>query len=232
MVISLLLSMILFKFLEVYLTIESDVRFNSFFFFFFLAICSNSIDSTWGLPGTSLAIIGALVQPSSNRIPNVNSSWYYSIGSAAYSASLGVNAIIAILLAIKIYQFQRIAEQSLTVQKRKVHPVRRIISIFNDSGTLMLGCQIIWLVLFRRNNPAFFLVRGPIVMIYVRRISLPLPPFTCCYLNIYFLIGINTNVDIPANHITIGSNFFKWYQGETEKRSLYCCSLCNLRCFF
>ena len=183
------------------------------------------------LPGTSLAIIGALVQPSSNRFPNVYNSWYYSIGSAAYSASLGVNAIIAILLAIKIYQFQRIAEESLTVQKRRVHPVRRIISIFNDSGTLMLGCQIIWLVLFRRNNPAFFLVRGPIVMIYVR-IKMFLPSHAVIKYLLSYVIGINTNDNFPTNHITIGSNFFKWSQGETEKRPLYCYSLCNLRCFF
>jgi hypothetical protein len=116
---------------------------------------------------TSLAMIGALVvDPSSSRIPGAARPWYFTFSTAAYSVSLGVNAIVAILLAVKIFQLQRIAEKSFTVQKRKVHPIRALISIFNDSGMLMLGCQIAWLVLFRQNNVAFFLVRGPFVMIY------------------------------------------------------------------
>jgi len=121
----------------------------------------------WLSFATSLAMIGALVEPSAAlRIPNASTGWYQPVGTAAFSASISVNAIVATLLAIKIYQLQRQAEQALTVQKRKVHPVRAMISIFNDSGMLMLGCQIAWLVLFRRNNVGFYLVRGPIVMIY------------------------------------------------------------------
>jgi hypothetical protein len=114
-------------------------------------------------------MVGALVEPSPDlRIPGEHLKWYFPLSTAAFSASLGVNAIVAILLAVKIYEVQRIAEQSFTVQKRKVHPLRSFISIINDSGMLMLGCQIIWLTLFRLHNVGFFLIKGPIVMIYVR----------------------------------------------------------------
>lgn len=112
-------------------------------------------------------MIKALIEPSSQRVPDQAEGLYYPMGTAAYSAAMGVNAIVAILLAIKIYMVQREAELAITIQKRRVHPIRRIISIFNDSGMLMLGCQIIWLVLFRRRHIAFYLVKGPIVMIYV-----------------------------------------------------------------
>ena len=125
-------------------------------------------------------MVGALVEPSPDlRFPGPGNSqaWFFPVSTAAFSASLGVNAIVAILLAVKIYEVQRIAEQSYTVQKRRVHPLRSFISIINDSGMLMLGCQIIWLTLFRLNNVGFFLIKGPIVMIYVRRMSPPTSPF-------------------------------------------------------
>ena len=124
-------------------------------------------------------MIGALVEPNASlRIPGAFSGWFFSVSTAAFSASLGVNAIVAILLAAKIYQVQRIAKESFTIQKRTVHPIRNFISIFNDSGMLMLGCQIIWLTFFRLNSIGFVLIKGPIVMIYVSRIKnvfLPLP---------------------------------------------------------
>jgi len=121
----------------------------------------------WLSFGTSLAMIGALVQPDpSSRTPGASSGWFFSVSTAAFSASLGVNAIVAILLAVKIFEFQRVAKETLTVQKKTVHPIRSYISIFNDSGMLMLGCQIIWLTFFRLNSVGFVLIKGPIVMIY------------------------------------------------------------------
>ena len=123
--------------------------------------------------GTSLAMIGALVEPDASlRVPGASNSWFFSMSVAAFSAALGVNAIVAILLAVKIYEVQRIAKESFTVRKRTVHPIRRVISIFNDSGMLMLGCQIIWLTFFRLNSIGFVLIKGLIVMIYVSRIKI------------------------------------------------------------
>ena len=128
-------------------------------------------------------MIGALVQPdASSRIPGASNSWFFSVSTAAFAASLAVNAIVAILLAVKIYEVQRIANESYTVQKRTVHPIRNYISIFNDSGMLMLGCQIIWLTFFRIQNVRFVLIKGPIVMIYVSRIEIfILPLLLPCY---------------------------------------------------
>jgi hypothetical protein len=137
----------------------------------------------WLSLGTSLAMIGGLIEPPSLRYPDapLSKSWYYTLSSAAFSVSLGVNGILAILLAVRTFILIRQAQKAFTVQKRRVHPIRQIVSILNESGTLMLGCQIIWLVLFRLTNPAFFLVRGPIVMIYgltptliLQRVSQPL----------------------------------------------------------
>ena len=132
-------------------------------------------------------MIAALIEPPSSRFPLAPPlSWSFSISTAAFSAALGVNAILAVLLAIKIHENQRIAKESLTVQKHKVHPVRNMISIFNDSGMLMLGCQIVWLAFFRltpTNNQGFFLIKGPIVMIYVsiKARCFPLPLHLCVY---------------------------------------------------
>jgi len=121
----------------------------------------------WLSFGTSLAMIAGLIEPASSRIPLApTNSWLFSVSTAAFSVALGVNAIVATLLAIKIYQNQLIAKETLTVQKHKVHPIRNYISIFNDSGMLMLACQIIWLTFFRLNNIGFYLIKGPIVMIY------------------------------------------------------------------
>ena len=189
--------------------------------------------------GTSLAMIAALVAPSGTpKVPGAATNWSFSISIAAYSTALGVNAIIATLLAIRIYQNQKIAKETLTVKKRSVHPIRRMISIFNDSGMLMLGCQIIWLTFFRLNSIGFILIKGPIVMIYVswnRDVFLPFsPPYTPLprflllnkYIYSFFYIGIDANYDLPTSSATIGSSFFR---GETEKRPLYLGTLCNLK---
>ena len=110
-------------------------------------------------------MLAALVQPSSERFPDSPPiNWFYPLGTAAFSVSIAVNAIVAILLACKIFMNHHDSQKNL---KETVNPIRYILSVFNESGMLMLGCQIIWLVLFRLNEPAFFLVRGPIVMIYV-----------------------------------------------------------------
>lgn len=118
--------------------------------------------------GTSLAMLGGLIQPSPLRIPDQSKHWFYPIGTAAFSIALAVNAIIATLLTVKIFMMYREHQRS-TIHKGRVNPLRATISILNESGMMMLACQIIWLVLFRKKEPAFFLVRGPIVMIYVKR---------------------------------------------------------------
>jgi hypothetical protein len=178
-------------------------------------------------------MIGALIVPdASSRVPPTDNNsnpttWFFSISTAAFSASLGVNAILSTLLAIKIYEVQRIAKESYTVRKHKVHPIRRLISIFNDSGMLMLGCQIIWLTFFRLHSVGFVLIRGPLVMIYVSlesRCFLPLRPVIKHLL--FFNIGINTNVDLPT---TPASNDSYCFKGETEKRPSYFGSLCKLK---
>jgi hypothetical protein len=127
------------------------------------------VQSTQRSSGASLAMLGALAEPPSSRFPDATpKSWLYPLGTAAFSASMAVNGILVILLATKIFLVLREAQRSFTVQKRRVHPLRQVQILLNESGMLMLGCQIIWFELFRRRLPAFLLVRGPIVMIYVR----------------------------------------------------------------
>jgi hypothetical protein len=115
--------------------------------------------------GTSLAMLGALAEPPSLRVPDVARSWFYPLGTAAFSAAIAVNAVLATLLAVKLFLVHRESQRSV-IQKGRVGPIRATVAIFNESGMLMLACQIIWLVLFRRQNLAFFLVKGPIVMTY------------------------------------------------------------------
>lgn len=169
-------------------------------------------------------MIGALIEPSGvGQNPFSSQSWFFSISTAAFSASLSVNAIVAILLAIKIYQVQRIAMETETVQKRKVHPIRRYISIFNDSGMVMLGCQIIWLTFFRLNSVGFVLIKGPIVMVIVRMFPSPSLPVIEYILS----LGINTNYNLQ---LYPNSNIRNLFQGETGgTRPQYYDSLCYLK---
>ena len=97
-------------------------------------------------------------------------------------------------------------------------------SWFWEPGMLMLGlgCQIIWLTFFRIQNVGFVLIKGPIVMIYVSRIKV----FSLLIIKRILFVGFNTNIDLPASYTSSCSNFF---QGETEERSLYFGSICNLR---
>jgi hypothetical protein len=115
----------------------------------------------WLSFGTSLAMIGALIEPASSRIPDVSKPWIHPLGIVAFSLSIAVNSVIAGLVSLKIFM-----DNISTIQKGGVNPFRLIVAILNESGMLMIGSQIIWLVLFRRQDPAFLLVRGPIVMIY------------------------------------------------------------------
>ena len=150
-------------------------------------------------------MLRALIEPTPLRVPGAASAWYFPLGTAAFAVSFSVNAIVATLLAIKIYTLQQYAKQ-----KHRSHPVRNMISIFNDSGMLMLACQIVWLALFHRNNVGFVLVRGPFVMIYVRNQMFPPPsPSDKILLLTFILTGINTNAHLPANLIIYESNVFK-----------------------
>ncbi|KAF8815601.1 hypothetical protein BYT27DRAFT_7192684 [Phlegmacium glaucopus] len=119
----------------------------------------------WLSFGTSLAMIGALVEPSPSRIPDQQKGWIYPLGTIAFSLAIASNGVITGLLALKIFM-NYLETLSPKFDKGRVNFFRVIVAILNDSGLLMLGCEIIWLVLFRRRNAAFLLVRGPIVMIY------------------------------------------------------------------
>jgi hypothetical protein len=121
----------------------------------------------WVTFGTSLAMLRALIEPPSLRFPDSDnpSTWLYPLSTAAFSISIAVNATVAILLACKIFMNLYDSQRNPNL-KTSVNPIRYIISVLNESGMLMLGCQVIWLVLYRRREPAFFLVRGPIIMIY------------------------------------------------------------------
>ena len=149
------------------------------------------------------------------------------MSTAAFSASLGVDAIVAILLAVKIFEVQRIAKENYTVQKRTVHPIRNYISIFNDSGILMLGCLIIWVTFFRINSVGFVLIKGPIVMIYVSRIKIFLLPLFPLLLNVYACslsptlihqrvtlpIAQTSSREKPRNHRSTSVRFAIWEGG-------------------
>jgi len=70
--------------------------------------------------GTSLAMLGGLIVPSS-RVPNAMRSWFYSLATAALSISLAVNAIVTTLLVIKTLTLLREAQLSFTVPKRRLY---------------------------------------------------------------------------------------------------------------
>ena len=131
--------------------------------------------------------LGALGVENANNSP----AWFTPVGDISFSFSLAVNAIITGLLVFKIVKASRALRNSLTrVQHRTLNDFRPLVSILIESGIALFAIQLVWVICFSTQSSGFYLVGGPIAMIYVCLIFLS---FLSVSLNVLFFKGDYTD---------------------------------------
>ena len=97
-------------------------------------------------------------------------TWYYSAAASSFSISLAVNALVTGFMIFKILtvyrEFQGFNLKTNAGRSPQTDQPLHIISIFAESGLLTFVAQLVQIILYQR--PAFPLVSGLIVMVYVR----------------------------------------------------------------
>jgi hypothetical protein len=114
---------------------------------------------------TSLTLVGELavlgLQNGANR-----PGWFTPIGTLSFSLSLAVNAMLSGLLVFKIAQTSVALGDSRG--GRGMTDFKPVISMLVESGLIFFMTQLVWVITFTVQNVGFYLVSGPITMIYVR----------------------------------------------------------------
>ena len=104
-------------------------------------------------------------QDDNNGVPG----WYYSIVSAFFFMSLGVNALVTALIVYKIVTVSR----DLRKYNDQAHgyghlDLSALISILIESGLITFAGQLVQSVMYKFATDEFNLVSGVVVMLYVR----------------------------------------------------------------
>ena len=124
---------------------------------------------------TSLTLVGELGVLGPQNVAIDRPSWFTPIGTLSFSLSLAVNAILSGLLVFKIAKTALALGDS---RGRGMTDMRPIISMLVESGLIFFMAQLVWVVCFTVESVGFYLVGGPITMIYVRDyFQLPPPSF-------------------------------------------------------
>ena len=121
---------------------------------------------------TSLTLLGELavlgLQNAANR-----PGWFTPIGTLSFSLSLAVNAILSGLLVFKIAKISLALGDSRGEGMTDFKP---LISMLVESGLMFFMAQLVWVICFTVESVGFYLITGPITMIYVRDyLQLPSP---------------------------------------------------------
>ncbi|KIJ30119.1 hypothetical protein M422DRAFT_120827, partial [Sphaerobolus stellatus SS14] len=86
------------------------------------------------------------------------------LGTAGFSISLAVNALVTMMLVGRIWMFMRQSRDVLAPgHSTYLHP---IISMLIESGVFILAAQMCWVIFFKLQTPPWYLIGGPITMIY------------------------------------------------------------------
>lgn len=147
----------------------------------FILLPQANQDDSGGLVA-SLILSGKLVSLDNSGNPPPN--WFLPLGTAGFSLSLVVNVLVTTTLVGRLLTFMR--------QTREVFPTTHhsylnpILAVLIESGMLMLAAQMAYVIVFKLNTSPFWLLEGPIVMIYV------CPFFFSYYAAIQYLIVLGT----------------------------------------
>ncbi|KIJ51799.1 hypothetical protein M422DRAFT_26522 [Sphaerobolus stellatus SS14] len=90
--------------------------------------------------------------------------WFFPLGTAGFSISLAVNALVTMMLVGRIWTFMRQSRDVLaTGHSTYLHPT---ISILIECGVFTLAAQMCWVIFFKLQTPPWFMIGGPLTMIY------------------------------------------------------------------
>lgn len=95
-------------------------------------------------------------------------SWFLPLGTAGFSLSLAANALVTVILVGGIWRTIRQTRKFLPTHTKvytaSLHPIG---TMFIQSGILMVVAQTVYVLFFKLNTSPFWMVEGPVVMIYV-----------------------------------------------------------------
>lgn len=129
--------------------------------------------------------------------------WFTPIGISSFSLSLAVNAIFSGLLVYKIAKTSMAFQHSFPRNTRGRHHLQHLLSMLIESGIVLFVVQLLWVLLFSLHYNSFYLLGGPIAMIYVRVLfllllflsTLYLYPLTCLSFFFFYKKGYHTDND-------------------------------------
>ncbi|RXW20194.1 hypothetical protein EST38_g5654 [Candolleomyces aberdarensis] len=94
---------------------------------------------------------------------SISKDWWVPLGLASMSLSLVVNAVVSGLMITRIYLVYRETKSASDSAGTRLSWVA---SILLESAIALFFAQLVYLVLFRLEHPAFSLVAGPVTIIY------------------------------------------------------------------
>ena len=104
-------------------------------------------------------------QDAYNTVPD----WYYSIVTAFFFMSLGVNALVTAFIVYKIVTVSRDIRKYNDQAHGYGHlDLSALISILIESGLITFAGQLVQSVMYKFATDEFILVSGVVVMLYVR----------------------------------------------------------------
>ncbi|KIJ48203.1 hypothetical protein M422DRAFT_28468 [Sphaerobolus stellatus SS14] len=90
--------------------------------------------------------------------------WFLPLGTAGFSISLAVNAIVTMILVGRIWMLMRQSRDVLTTgHSTYLHPIMLLLI---ESGVFTLAGQMCWVIFFKLQTPPWFIIGGPLTMIY------------------------------------------------------------------
>jgi hypothetical protein len=138
----------------------------------------------------ALTTLSLQIQETVDNLPTPD--WYLSIVSGFFFISLGVNALVTVLIVYRIITVYNDIRgfksnvQATTAQGNGQRNLYPLISILIESGLITFVAQLAQSVMYKYANDAFPLVGGCVVMLYVR-VSCP-SRLLICYFNVIYLL--------------------------------------------
>ncbi|KAF8808529.1 hypothetical protein BYT27DRAFT_7337756 [Phlegmacium glaucopus] len=115
---------------------------------------------------TSLTLVGELVIIGKTKQFSDTPAWFTPVGTLSFSLSLAVNAIFTSLLVFKIIKASLAFRRSCVRNPRGKNDFLPLISMLIESGVVLFVVQLLWVVFFSLDSNAFYLLSGPVPMIY------------------------------------------------------------------
>ena len=91
--------------------------------------------------------------------------WWVPLGVTSMGLSLGVNTLVSALMISRIWYVYAQTRDGLDQAESRLS---WIASILLESALALFAAQLLYLVLYKIEHPAFALVAGPVTIVYVR----------------------------------------------------------------